>query len=85
MTAILEANRQKRDQEAKARQEALRALYEQQRAKALKDQEYVLVKIAKQKAAEREQIEKEKEAAFQEAMNRLNGLSFAFTFSQSEA
>ena len=60
-------------------------MYEEQKAQELAAQEYILLKIEKQKAAERDAAERAKEAAFQDSMGRLNELSFTFSFNDKEA
>lgn len=60
-------------------------MYEQQKAEELAAQEYVLLKIQKRKAAEQDEMERAKNAAFVESMGRLNELSFSFSFNGGDA
>ncbi len=82
---MLNANRKKREEEEKARQAALRAQFEKQKAQNLKEQDFVLNTIKRQKSMERRKEQQEKDAIYSEAMGRLNQLQFTLSFSDSTA
>jgi hypothetical protein len=78
--AMLSANREDRERMAEARRQELRQLYHAQQTEHLQKQEYVLIKIKRQKDAEVTAAQLEKERIVKDAMSRAQSLTFNFTF-----